>query len=239
MDWLTLSEASTLLGIHPITLRSWVDAGSVRAFRTPGGHRRFRRGELLEFMEQQRTAPEQRALVATADQTLERIRTEMGSSPMRESSWYIQLSDEERARQREMGQRLLGLLLQYVSRQENGGDFLQEARQLAQQYGVALANARLGASDLARAFLFFRHMVINATYHPSGTPKQTDTDGVRLLQRINAFMDELLIATLEAYDGVMQPRTAAVDALTVKVNPRSQARSPQPRNAARQVRTRR
>ncbi len=239
MDWLTLSEASTLLGIHPITLRSWVDAGMVRAFRTPGGHRRFRRGELVEFMEQQRTQTPNRALTATADQTLERIRTEIGSSPMRESSWYMQLSDAERARQREMGQRLLGLLLQYVSRQENGGDFLQEARQMAQQYGVTLAHARLGASDLARAFLFFRHMVINATFHASGTPKQADADGVRLLQRINAFMDELLIATLEAYDQVMQPNASAVAALTVPSTPRTKARSSQMRPAARQTRARR
>ncbi len=238
MDWLTLSEASTLLGIHPITLRSWVDAGLVRAFRTPGGHRRFRRGELVEFMEQQRTAPQNRTPVATADQTLERIRTEIGSSPMRESAWYRQLSDAERTRQREMGQRLLGLLLQYVSRQENGGDFLQEARQMAQQYGVTLAHARLGASDLARAFLFFRHMVINATFHASGTPKQTDADGVRLLQRINAFMDELLIATLEAYDEVMQPHTGSLDALGVPSTPRTKVRSPHPRTAARQPRVR-
>src|SRR6266496_1212828 len=39
--WLTLHEASERLDVHPATLRQWADRGRVRAFRTPGGHRRF------------------------------------------------------------------------------------------------------------------------------------------------------------------------------------------------------
>ena len=42
-DWLTLGEASRMLGVDPDTLRRWSDGGKVDLLRTPGGHRRFRR----------------------------------------------------------------------------------------------------------------------------------------------------------------------------------------------------
>ncbi|HEV8654065.1 MAG TPA: helix-turn-helix domain-containing protein, partial [Candidatus Limnocylindria bacterium] len=40
-DWLTLGEASRILGVDPDTLRRWADNGKVEVFTTPGGHRRF------------------------------------------------------------------------------------------------------------------------------------------------------------------------------------------------------
>lgn len=203
MDWLTLSEASVLLGIHPITLRSWADAGLVRLFRTPGGHRRFQRADLLAFMEKQSGPSNTRALTPAPDQTLAEIRQAMGNHPVQQAAWYTKLSDAQRNLHRELGQRLLGLLLQYVSRQENAQEFLEQARELSRQYGIELARAQLGSGDLARAFLFFRRAIINATYHPASSHTQGDADGVRLLERINAFMDELLIAALADYDRVM------------------------------------
>jgi excisionase family DNA binding protein len=51
-EWLSLSQAAQLLGIHPTTLRRWADNGSVPAKVTPGGHRRFLRAELQVFLAQ-------------------------------------------------------------------------------------------------------------------------------------------------------------------------------------------
>jgi len=39
--WLGVQEASDMLGVSPATLRRWSAAGKVRAFTTPGGHRRY------------------------------------------------------------------------------------------------------------------------------------------------------------------------------------------------------
>ncbi|HEY8840462.1 MAG TPA: MerR family DNA-binding transcriptional regulator, partial [Candidatus Dormibacteraeota bacterium] len=38
-SWLSITEASKRLNIHPATLRDWSDRGKIRTFRTPGGHR--------------------------------------------------------------------------------------------------------------------------------------------------------------------------------------------------------
>jgi len=213
-EWLTSSEASKLVGIHPITLRAWADAGIVRLFRTPGGHRRFRRADVLAFAETKNAKPSLRERINGTDQALAQIREQIGNHPIRQSAWYSQLSDEQRSVHRELGQRLLGLLLQFVSRSENAHEFLEEAQELARQYGVEAARAHLGAGELARAFLFFRRAIIHATYTSSGGRSQTDAEGVRLLERINAFMDELLIAALSEYDMgiVKEPLVRAIGA---------------------------
>jgi excisionase family DNA binding protein len=51
-EWLTLGQAAKYLGVAQSTIRKWSDLGRVPAFYTPGGHRRYRRGDLDMFLEQ-------------------------------------------------------------------------------------------------------------------------------------------------------------------------------------------
>ncbi|MGC9974377.1 MAG: response regulator [Gaiellaceae bacterium] len=51
-EWLTLGQAARYLGVAQSTLRKWCDASRVPAFTTPGGHRRFRKSDLDEFVSQ-------------------------------------------------------------------------------------------------------------------------------------------------------------------------------------------
>src|SRR5579862_6753250 len=50
-DWLTLGQAARFLGVAQSTIRKWSDDGRVRAFYTPGGHRRFRLEDLESFVD--------------------------------------------------------------------------------------------------------------------------------------------------------------------------------------------
>src|SRR5713101_8455218 len=50
-DWLTLGQAAKFLGVAQSTIRKWSDLGRVPAFYTPGGHRRYRRGDLEAFID--------------------------------------------------------------------------------------------------------------------------------------------------------------------------------------------
>ena len=49
-DWLTLGQAAKYLGVAQSTIRKWSDHGRVPAFYTPGGHRRYRRPDLDDFL---------------------------------------------------------------------------------------------------------------------------------------------------------------------------------------------
>jgi excisionase family DNA binding protein len=50
-EWLTLGQAATYLGVAQSTMRKWSDVGRVAAFYTPGGHRRFKRADLDQFLD--------------------------------------------------------------------------------------------------------------------------------------------------------------------------------------------
>jgi excisionase family DNA binding protein len=54
-----LGQAARYLGVAQSTIRKWSDSGRVRAFKTPGRHRRYRRDDLDAFL--QRSAPESHA----------------------------------------------------------------------------------------------------------------------------------------------------------------------------------
>ena len=50
-DWLTLGQAAKYLGVAQSTIRKWSDQRRLPAFYTPGGHRRYRKGDLDQFLE--------------------------------------------------------------------------------------------------------------------------------------------------------------------------------------------
>ncbi|WP_442927768.1 MerR family DNA-binding transcriptional regulator [Microbacterium sp. MMO-20] len=43
---ISTSAAAALLGVHPQTLRQYERQGAITSLRTPGGHRRFRLGDV-------------------------------------------------------------------------------------------------------------------------------------------------------------------------------------------------
>lgn len=46
----TTFEAAKICHVSPLSIINWVNAGRLAAFRTPGGHRRIRREDLILFM---------------------------------------------------------------------------------------------------------------------------------------------------------------------------------------------
>ena len=91
-EWLTLGQAAKYLGVAQSTIRKWSDLGRVPAFYTPGGHRRYRRGDLDAFL--QRSGPGKPArgplvLVVDDDSTVRevvRINLEMEGYTVREAA---------------------------------------------------------------------------------------------------------------------------------------------------------
>ena len=49
---LGIAEAAALLGVHPKTLRAWVDKDLVPAVRLPSGYRRFTPEQIEEIKQQ-------------------------------------------------------------------------------------------------------------------------------------------------------------------------------------------
>jgi excisionase family DNA binding protein len=92
LEWLTLGQAATYLGVAQSTARKWSDGGRLPAFYTPGGHRRFRRGDLDSFLADSRggSAPAGRPLVLIVDDDAQlrefvRVNLEMDGYAVREA----------------------------------------------------------------------------------------------------------------------------------------------------------
>jgi excisionase family DNA binding protein len=90
-DWLTLGQAAKYLGVAQSTIRKWSDSGRLPAFYTPGGHRRFRRGDLDQFLGSSRASgagPRPLVLIVDDDPNLReflRANLEMDGYQVREA----------------------------------------------------------------------------------------------------------------------------------------------------------
>src|SRR5512142_2642654 len=108
-EWLSIRDASRLLGVHIGTVREWADSGILPSYRTPGGHRRFSALDLDSFIKRQKTG--RLPGPSSTEQALGVVRQELQAHPIIHSSWFKNLSikpnPQQRFQQREFGQQLL------------------------------------------------------------------------------------------------------------------------------------
>lgn len=48
---MTSHEAASFIQMNPSTINKWVKEGRIKAFRTPGGHRRITVGDFVDFLQ--------------------------------------------------------------------------------------------------------------------------------------------------------------------------------------------
>ncbi len=197
--WLDLSEAAEYLGVHFTTLRRWADAGEVPCIRTPGGRRRFSPADLEGFIQGLRQPGRALAVVPLETRALDMARQELRARYATHADSLPRFGEEARARFKDSGQKLLGLLIQYGSRADTGDAFLEEAKRLASGYGALCCQAGMSVSDTVRTFLFFGHSMLNTVQQAGSVNGPHDEEGLRLYQRMNAFLDAVLLATVESY----------------------------------------
>jgi excisionase family DNA binding protein len=207
-DWVGLSEASRVLGISPATLRRWSDAGRLRVYTTPGGHRRFSRAALERLLPADRS---RRPSIGAGGLTPARIarsyrRASREAAP--ELPWVLTLTDEQRVLFRERGHVLAASLLQYLdaTRPEAAAHHLKEASGSAAEYGQVAAGLGLSLSQTVEGFLRFRapfhhELAVAARRRGFDTVETTD-----LLETAEGAMDRLLVATMTGH-GVVTGRS--------------------------------
>jgi excisionase family DNA binding protein len=203
-NWLELSEAAEILYIHPSTLRRWADAGKVGYRRTAGGRRQFDRATIENAHKgmQQLSAP-------TTTEQIETRTRDFASQHVRDlaawqQGWLTRLNEEQMMVFRYSGQRLLGLMMQYISRNDNADTFLDEAKRIARDYGVIFFKIGLTVSQAAAAFLYFRRSILESVQATAGLGGANDQDGQRIFIRTSDFYDALLVSAIESHATLSQ-----------------------------------
>ena len=198
--WLELGAAAQLLGVHFTTLRRWADEGQVPCYRTPGGQRRFKESELLAFLKSLRTGDA--ALPALAALAAPAVTPQVGLAG---EPWAGKFDASQRSALRSEGRQMMAVLMQYATRGNGGEIFLEEGRRMAVDYGRVCRSAGLSLVETAQAFVRVRRSIMDSVYEAGSLAGSPDAETWRLYDRMNHFLDSMLLATLEAYDTIANP----------------------------------
>jgi excisionase family DNA binding protein len=198
-EWVSLRQAADLLGVHPATVRNWADRGEISARRTPGGHRRFRKSDLIQRAEQQGELQplEVQVIIQNA---LGQTRMQMGAGALGSEAWYAAMSETTREALRHQGRRVLEALRAYLAAGAPDAQ-LAGAIALGQAYARLLAGDQLSLPQAVRGFLYFSDFVSNAILTWSEiTPPRSASDWANLLRQVNTFINAMLLSIIEYYE---------------------------------------
>jgi len=193
--WLTVSAACRILGVDPSTLRLWTDAGRIRVFRTPGGHRRYRHDDLLAFLQAQEQ-PHGR-LADIIGPRGARLVPGASRRQIRRQRWYADLDPKQAEAMRLTCRKLMDALSSYLSGGRGRRAALRAGEEAGRELGREVAALRLSAADATRAFLFFKESITQAVSSRLPLPSEGK---VRSIRHIERFLDRVLLQMMATYD---------------------------------------
>jgi excisionase family DNA binding protein len=199
-EWVSLRQAAEILGVHPATVRNWADKGELAARRTPGGHRRFRKQDLLHYAETQgELQPLEAQLII--QNALGHTRIEVGGGTLTQMGWYESIHEKARGNLRQEGLHTLEALRKYLA---SGApdDQLTTAITVGKNYAALLSEEGLKLADAVRGFFYFSDFVINSilTWSEITSQRNTMNDWGNLLRQVNIFINTILLSIIEYYE---------------------------------------
>lgn len=218
-EWMSIHEACVLIGVSPATLRRWSDAGEIKAFTTPGGHRRFSRAAVAGLLPADRRGrPNLERLGETAERMARVYRRDLHGAVWL-APWIGQLGDEDRQPLREHGRRIAAALLGFFDAPTRDAReaSIAMAESSAAECGRIAGRLGMALGQTVEAFLGFRMPFLHelaavARRRGLDTPASTE-----LLETATQAMDRLLIAAMRGHDA--GARTAPPDALAALSGP--------------------
>lgn len=199
-QYLSLTAASKLLGVHSTTLRRWADQGAVPVYVTPGGHRRFARSDIEALAARQPLSTNALGSV-WASKALAVTRNELAQRHSHDpQEWMRHVSDDERADWRRVGQQLMGVVLRYINGSSEDERLLDEARTIGADYAQLARRAGMPLTGALEAALFFRDSLVDAAMALPDESHLRPEENARLLRRISRVANEVHLAVAKGYE---------------------------------------
>jgi excisionase family DNA binding protein len=197
-EWLSLSDAAKLLGVHPSTVRLWSNNGMLPVHKTQGGHRRYKRGEILLWAESNsKSRNEAPAPEGMMQEVVKNVRMQISEGRLQAESWYQKLDEDARVQYRMSARSLFQGMMTYVA--TNGKEADSESYAIGYEYASRARRYNLSYVDAAKAFLFFRDTLVESVikvYTEANVPSKRATE---MYTKMHTFTDEILISLLETY----------------------------------------
>ncbi len=187
-----------MLGVSEAALRQWTDEGKVKAFITPGGHRRYSKTELEKLLSSHPKTLGIKDLVSELEETAG-LHREIARQLLSSAPWYDKLNKESQEHFAEIGRRLLNLIIKYVTEPSRREETTRLARQAGHETGQILAELGLPLTHSVEAFLLHRDPIMNVASHLIKRGESFSGRIVEAIPLVNRIMDEALVALVIAH----------------------------------------
>ena len=184
---LSIGEASQTLGVSEATLRQWTDEGKVKAFVTPGGHRRYSPAELKKFVSTHSK------VLGVKDLALGIRETTSQHREIARSAWYDRMDEESRQQLSQLGRSLLDIIVKYITEPSRREENLETARGIGKEYGETLARLGLTLTDAVGAYVTHRDPLMNAATQLMKKKEAYTGRVVDAIPLVTRVMDEVLV----------------------------------------------
>lgn len=195
---LTISEATLMLGVSETALRRWTDEGKIKAFITPGGHRRYSRAELQKFISRHPKMLGVKDLAAELEETLE-LHREIDRKHIASASWYERFNQESKEQFANLGRQLLNFIIRYITEPANREETVQLTRGVGHDMGRMLENLGLPLTETVEAFLMHREPVMNAVTRLMKKRAALSGRIIDAVSLVTHIMDVALVGLVEAH----------------------------------------
>lgn len=202
-EWLSIREAARLIGVSAATLRRWSDAGDIRSYTTPGGHRRFSRAGLSRFLPTDRPERSKLGRLGGTPERMARAYQREMQRTVEALPWIGRLEDDDRALLREHGRRIAVALLGSFDAptRETREAALTAAEVSAATCGRIAAQAGVPWCETVEAFLRFRLPFMHELAAVARRRSFDALETTRLLETATGAVDRLLTAAMHGHMG--------------------------------------
>lgn len=198
-EWLSLSDAAEVLGVHPSTVRLWSDKGVLPTHKTQGGHRRYRRSEITLWAESNKSSREIEP-EGMMNEIIKNVRLQISEGHLQAESWYQKLDEEARIQYRASARSLFHGLMNYVA--TKGAEADTEAYAIGYEYASRAHRYCLSYVDAAKAFLFFRNTLIESVIKVYTDANVSSKQTAETFGKMHTFTDQILISLLQTYQSL-------------------------------------
>lgn len=194
---LNISAASRLLGVSEPALRQWTDERKIKAFVTPGGHRRYSMTELKNFMRSNQKLFGIKDLTSQMEESAPEHRY-LDSSFLKTTSWY-KMNVEAQGQFAALGREILTLIIRSISEPKRHDEILKSIQENGAKFGEMTARLDMSLSDSIQAFVQHRELLLRVTTEMMKKGEGVQRRVVEAIPLVDHVMDEALVALVLAH----------------------------------------
>ena len=204
-EWVSVHEAAALMGVSPATLRRWSDAGTIVAFTTPGGHRRFSRTAIAGLLPQAAASGSDR-------QQIDRLREAVWRAVQRawrEVAWARSIGALDEVALAAHGRRIVDGLVVALGQFDDGREPMRAARRSAWTCGATTARHGIGLRPTMEGALRLQASVVREV---AATARRLDLDAATTsawLETTNDAIQTLLGEAMRGHEQTVEALRAA------------------------------